>query len=86
MTQRPFRRPLTPATRPGGGRVVGGHTYYSSSIVLKSNIELHLEQGAVLKAHAVRMEIGVDVGVGLQHSTLLQMQLDVALEHDGAGK
>ena len=38
----------------GGGRVVleGGHTYYSSSIVLKSNIELHLEQGAVLKAHA----------------------------------
>lgn len=37
----------------GGGRVVleGGHTFYSSSIVLKSNIELHLEQGAVLKAH-----------------------------------
>ena len=29
----------------GGGRVVleGGHTFYSSSIVLKSNIELHLE-------------------------------------------
>ena len=37
----------------GCGRVVleGGHTFYSSSIVLKSNIELHLEQGAVLKAH-----------------------------------
>lgn len=37
----------------GGGRVVleGGHTFYSSSIVLKSNIELHLEQGSVLKAH-----------------------------------
>ena len=35
--------------------------------------------------HAVRMEIGADVGVGLQHSPLLQMQLDVALEHDGAG-
>lgn len=31
----------------GGGRVVleGGHTYYSSSIELKSNVELHLEQG-----------------------------------------
>ena len=36
----------------GGGRVVleGGHTYYSSSIELKSNVELHLEQGALLKA------------------------------------
>ena len=38
----------------GGGRVVleGGHTYYSSSIELKSNVELHLEQGALLKAHS----------------------------------
>lgn len=38
----------------GGGRVVleGGHTHYSSSIELKSNVELHLEQGALLKAHS----------------------------------
>lgn len=38
----------------GGGRVVleGGHTYYSSSIELKSNVDLHLEQGALLKAHS----------------------------------
>lgn len=37
----------------GGGRVVlqGGKTYYSGSLILKSNVELHLEQGAVLKAH-----------------------------------
>lgn len=35
----------------GGGRVLlpGGTTYRSGSIVLKSNIELHLEAGAVLK-------------------------------------
>lgn len=36
----------------GGGRVVlpGGKTYLSGSLVLKSNVELHLEHGAVLKA------------------------------------
>ena len=38
----------------GGGRVLleGGNVFYSSSIILKSNVELHLEQGCVLKAHA----------------------------------
>lgn len=37
----------------GGGRVVlpGGRTYYASSLHLRKNVELHLEQGAVLKAH-----------------------------------
>ncbi len=41
-------------TAAGGGQVVleGGHTYYSSSIILKSNVDLHLEQGSLLKAHA----------------------------------
>lgn len=41
-------------TAAGGGRVVleGGHTYYSSSIILKSNVDLHLEQGSLLKAHS----------------------------------
>lgn len=36
----------------GGGTVVlpGGKTYYSGSVVLKSNVEFHLEAGAVLKA------------------------------------
>lgn len=36
----------------GGGRVVlpGGRTYYSGSIQLKSNVEFHVESGAVLKA------------------------------------
>lgn len=36
----------------GGGRVVleGGHDYLSGSIVLKSNVDLHLEKGARLVA------------------------------------
>lgn len=37
----------------GGGRVVleSGGTYYASSIVLKPNVDLHLERGSVLLAH-----------------------------------
>lgn len=39
-------------TADGGGRVVleSGKTYYSNSIQLKRNVELHLQKGAVLKA------------------------------------
>ena len=39
-------------TADGGGRVVleSGKTYYSDSIQLKRNVELHLQKGAVLKA------------------------------------
>ena len=35
----------------GGGLVVlpGGHTYYSGSLILKSNVEFHLQNGARLK-------------------------------------
>ena len=37
----------------GGGRVIleGGKHFYSGSIVLKENVDLHLERGAVLQAH-----------------------------------
>lgn len=40
-------------TQSGGGQVVleSGKTYYSSSLILKPNVELHLERGSVLKAH-----------------------------------
>ena len=36
----------------GGGRVVleSGHVYYSNSLFLRANVDLHLEKGAVLKA------------------------------------
>ncbi|MEY8354165.1 glycosyl hydrolase family 28 protein [Lachnospiraceae bacterium 54-53] len=39
-------------SKDGGGRVVlpGGRVYNSGSILLKSNVEFHLEMGAVLKA------------------------------------
>ena len=39
-------------TANGGGRVVfeSGKTYYSDSIQLKKNVELHLQKGAVLRA------------------------------------
>lgn len=35
----------------GGGMVVlpGGHEYYSGSIILKSNVEFHLQNGARLR-------------------------------------
>ena len=41
-------------TAAGGGQVVleSGRTFYASSIVMKSNVDLHLESGAVLKAHS----------------------------------
>lgn len=45
---------LDTANDNGGGRVVlpGGHTYYCRSLFLRANVELHLQQGAVLKATA----------------------------------
>ena len=38
----------------GGGRVTleSGHTYYSSSLILKENVDLHVEKGARLLASA----------------------------------
>ena len=40
-------------SKAGGGRVVleGGKYFYSGSIILKENVDLHLERGAVLQAH-----------------------------------
>ncbi|MFQ9702023.1 MAG: hypothetical protein ACLR0U_05975 [Enterocloster clostridioformis] len=44
---------MTSAVRPESGRVVleGGKHFYSGSIILKENVDLHLERGAVLQAH-----------------------------------
>ena len=40
------------AEKSGGGTVVleSGKTYYSSSVILKKNVELHLQKGSRLKA------------------------------------
>lgn len=47
-----IQKAIDDAYNQGGGTVKldGGHTYFSSSIVLKANVELNIEKGAVLKA------------------------------------
>ena len=47
-----IQKAIDTCTSEGGGRVLlpGGHTYNSGSILLKSNVDFHLEMGAVLKA------------------------------------
>ena len=49
-----IQKALDACSAAGGGRVVlpGGHVYCAGTIFLRSNVELHLESGAVLKAHA----------------------------------
>ena len=46
-----IQRAIDHCSSAGGGRVLlpGGHTYRSGSLVLKSDVELHLEMGAILK-------------------------------------
>ena len=43
----------------GGGRVVleSGKTYYASSIVLKTGVDLHLERGSLLPTRVSRMTV-----------------------------
>ncbi|MDO4295986.1 MAG: glycoside hydrolase family 28 protein [bacterium] len=47
-----IQRAVDTCSKEGGGRVLlpAGHTYNTGSILLKSNVEFHLEMGAVLKA------------------------------------
>ena len=47
-----IQRAIDQCTQAGGGRVVleSGYVFYSSSLVLKPNVDLHVEKGAVLKA------------------------------------
>lgn len=46
-----IQRAIDTCCAAGGGRVVlpGGHTYRCGALILRSNLELHLEMGAVLK-------------------------------------
>ena len=50
----------------GGGRVLlsGGHVYRCGSLVLRSNVELHLEMGAILKGSDTLEDFNL-FGVGL---------------------
>ena len=47
-----IQKAIDDCTLNGGGRVVleSGKTYYSNSIQIKKNVELHLQKGAVLRA------------------------------------
>ena len=47
-----IQRAIDECAQNGGGRVLfeSGKIYYSSSIIIKANVDLHLQKGAVLKA------------------------------------
>lgn len=47
-----IQQAIDQCAKAGGGKVIllGGHTYYSGSLILRSNVEFHIESGAVLKA------------------------------------
>ena len=47
-----IQQAIDDCSKAGGGRVLvpGGHVYRTGTLVLKSNVELHLELGAVIKA------------------------------------
>ena len=49
-----IQKAIDTCSQAGGGRVIleGGKEFYSSSIILKEHVDLHLERGAVLKAHS----------------------------------
>ncbi len=49
-----IQKAIDTCSQAGGGRVVleGGKIFYSSSIILREHVDLHLERGAVLKAHS----------------------------------
>ena len=48
-----IQKAIDACSEAGGGRVVlpGGGTYMSGSLVLRSNVELYVESGAVLLFH-----------------------------------
>lgn len=49
-----IQKAIDACSQAGGGRVIleSGRHYYASSIILKENVDLHIERGAVLQAHA----------------------------------
>lgn len=69
----------------GGGRVLfpGGKTYKSGSLVLKSNVELHLEMGAVLKGSEHLEDYNL---FGSQESTLVGIDVPTYENCEYTGK
>ena len=69
----------------GGGRVLlsGGHVYRSGSLVLKSNVELHLEMGAVLKGSDSLEDFNL---FGAERSELKEVDIPTYSMCDYSGK
>ena len=49
-----IQKAIDACSQAGGGRVIleSGKHFYASSIILKAKVDLHIERGAVLQAHA----------------------------------
>ncbi len=70
----------------GGGKVIldGGHTYLSGSIILKSNVELVIESGAVLKASENLDDyLFIDEAARQGENRMVQVPTFVNCEYDG---
>ena len=63
-----IQKAIDACSQAGGGRVIleGGKLFYSSSIILKEYVDLHLERGAVLKAHS-DIDSGTTAWIGWEH-------------------
>ena len=72
----------------GGGVVIldGGHTYLSGSIVLRSNVELVIEKGAVLKASEDMNDYDYISEIAkIGHNHKVEVPTFVNCEYDGKG-
>lgn len=71
----------------GGGVVVlpGGRTYYSGSIILKSNVEFNIQNGATLRAMDELEDYGTFAGLE-ELDTTLHVPSFVNCEYDGIPK
>ncbi len=81
----PIQRAIDDCSSAGGGRVLlpGGHVYRSGSLVLKSDVELHLEMGAVLKGSDCLEDYNL---FGVQRSALKEVDTPTYNKCDYTGK
>lgn len=80
-----IQKAIDECNKNGGGRVLipGGHVYRSGSIVLKSNVEMHLEMGAVIKASDNKEDFDL-FGLKIQTSEKLDRPTYENCDYQGA--